>query len=390
MKNLGGQMGSYLRTVPILGMIILSSCSNNMLVERSPLVYSFDGKEYQLEAELYPGARFEAGERTDYIMLGQLSPVNDEYRLRIVSGPTKNYVNELKLLIVDRPAGMELLPGEDGRLYTLSSPAEPRIALDKKLNDLLSLVRQSDDKSWGEPSHPLSLLTKSPDWDWMDLSFERPRSLPRVKLIIEAVNTLRASLMERDYLAERGYRSEKELKKMGELPGEFEDFQKWREENLTLQIMLWNGDTWELMAKAQPVGSRAVRKLVFPLNAGEAGGEYIKLRLKTTSLVWRIDRVAIDYSPQRDIAVREARLIEARSSSGNRLEGLLRRKDTKYYVATEGESAELVFRAVPEKKGSERSCLIKINGYYQARFPGPGEDIRDELDQLLKKFFDQG
>lgn len=383
-------MSNYLKIISILGILIISSCSNNMLVGGTPLIYSFDGNQYQLEAEAYPGAQFKAWERTDYIMLKHLVPVEKEYRLKIVSEREKNYVNELRLLIVDHPAGTELLPGEDGRLYTLSNPGEPLSALDKKLNSLLPLIRERDDKSWGDSFSLLSSLMKGPDWDWIDLSFNRPKKLRRAKLIIEAVNTPQASLMERNYLAEKEYGYGKGPKETEELPEELREFQQWREENLTLQIRLWNGDTWELIAKAQPVGSRTGRKLVFPLDAGKIGGEYIKLRLKTTSLLWRVDRVAIDYSPERDIAVKEGRLIEARSSSGNTLAGLLRRNDNKYYVAGEGESAELIFRAVPEIKSYQRSYLIKIGGYYQAQSPEPGEEILDELNRVLKRFFGQG
>jgi hypothetical protein len=383
-------MDIYLRIIPILGMIILSSCSNNMFAGGAPFVYSFDGKQYQLEAEAYPEAQFKAWERTDYLMLEHLVPVKEEYRLKIVSEREKNYVNELRLLIVDHPAGTKLLPGEDGRLYTLSNPGEPLSALDKKLNSILPLINKRDDKSWGASFSLLSSLMKGPDWDWINLSFNRPKNLLRAKLLIEAVNTPQASLMERNYLAEKEYGSGKGIKKMEELPEELQEFRQWKEENLTLQIRLWNGDTWELMAKVRPVGSRAGRKLVFPLDAGKVRGEYIKLRLKTTSLVWRVDRVAIDYSLERDIAVKEGRLIEAPSSSGNRLSGLLRRMDDKYYVAGEGESAEFIFRAIPEIKGYQRSYLMKIGGYYQAQSPEPGEEILDELNRVLKRFFGQG
>ncbi len=383
-------MSNYLRIISILVVPILSSCSNNMLMGGAPLIYSFDGKQYQLEAEAYPGAQFKAWEKTDYLMLKHLVPVEKEYRLKIVNEQKKNYVNELRLLIVDHPAGTELLPGENGRLYTLSSPGGPLSALDKKLNSLLPLIRERDDKSWGDSPSLLSSLIKGPDWDWVDLSFNRPRKLQQAKLIIETVNTPQASLLERNYLAEKEYASGKGLKKMEELPEELREFKQWREENLALQVRIWNGDIWELMAKAQPVGSRAVRKLVFPLDVGKIRGEYIKLRLKTTSLVWMVDRVAIDYSPERDIAVKEGRLIEARSSSGNKLAGLLRRKDDNYYAAGEGESAELIFRAVPEIKGYQRSYLIKIGGYYQAPSPEPGEEILDELNRVLKRFFGQG
>ena len=380
-------MSNYLRIVSILGVVIFSGCSDSVLIGGAPLVYSFDGKEYQLEAEVYPGAQFKAWERTDYLMLEHLVPAEGEYRLKIASEQAKNYVNELKLLIVDHPAGTELLPGEDGRFYTLSNPGEPLSALDKKLNNLLPLIKERDDKSWGDSSSLLSLLMKGQDWDWIDLNFSNPKKLLRAKLIIEAVNTIQPSLMERNYLAEKGYNSRKGLKKIGELPGELQDFQQWREENLALQIRFWNGDTWELMTKGQPIGSRAVRKLVFPLELGKVRGEYIKLRLKSTSLVWKLDRIAIDYSPQRKVLVKEAKLMDTRNSSGDQFSRLLRNKDEQYHIAGEGESAELIFRAIPVARGYERSYLMKIGGYYQAKFPEPGEDILDELIRTLRRFF---
>ena len=380
-------MSSYLRIVSILGVVIFSGCSDSVLIGGAPLVYSFNGNQYQLEAEVYPGAQFKAWERTDYIMLEHLVPAEGEYRLKIASEQAKNYVNELKLLIVDHPAGTELLPGEDGRFYTLSNPGEPLSALDKKLNNLLPLIKERDDKSWGDSSSLLSLLMKGQDWDWIDLNFKRPKKLRRAKLIIEAVNTPQVPLMERNYLAKKGYGSRKGLKKMGGLPEELREFQQWKEENLALQIQLWNGDTWELMAKGQPIGSRAVRELVFPLEIGRVRGEWIKLRLKSTSLVWKLDRIAIDYSPQRKIVVKEAKLIDTRGASGNELSRLLRKMDDRYHIAKEGESAELIFRAIPKTKGYQRSYLIKIGGYYQAQFPEPGEEILDKLNRVLKRFF---
>ena len=94
--------------------------------ESCPFIYSFDGEKYVFDGEPYGGAICPALERTDYCLLENLKPFNNQYLLQLTNEVDETqYTNEFKLWVVDHPKGIRIVPDINGKLFTISNPLVP-------------------------------------------------------------------------------------------------------------------------------------------------------------------------------------------------------------------------------------------------------------------------
>ncbi len=106
---------------------INSSCApNDAYCTSCPTVYS-DGKHgLRLDAEPLGGSLFAADEASDRAPLAQLEARGGRYHVAIRNQMRElEHLDSVKLLVVDRPAGSEVVPAMDGSLHLLREAAAP-------------------------------------------------------------------------------------------------------------------------------------------------------------------------------------------------------------------------------------------------------------------------
>lgn len=81
-----------------------------------PYVYIFDGEQYSLVGETFPGALLPSLERDDYLPLPGIRPVEDRYQIRLANELMENqYMDLTKLLVVNHPADEIVLLDQSGQ-----------------------------------------------------------------------------------------------------------------------------------------------------------------------------------------------------------------------------------------------------------------------------------
>lgn len=352
-----------------------------------PFVYSFDGENYVLDSETFGGALFRAAQRTDVDNLDHVKEVGGEYLLRLANElPETQYVDELKLLVVDHPPGTSVLPSFDGSLHVLSSPHPPREALDFAGHDVTHLVHSTDDDAWASNPFGRDPTVKSEARDGLELTFPRPPDASSVKLALNVQNTLWASHVQGQLLALHGRRLQDWYDLMNASQPARDTLTKAMIREGMLLAKLWNGSEWETAGFVWEVGPVLPKDQIVVLDLRDVPGEELRVRLESTAGFWIVNSVQADYEADPVVEVREVAFTEARDWRGEDVGGLLRSNDGRHYVmAAERDWADLVFPVPPPRPSLDRSTLLKSTGYYTIHVTSEGEPRSDLLARLLSE-----
>ena len=228
-------------TLGVLAIVFLIALATK---ESCPFIYSFDGEKYVFDGEPYGGAICPALERTDYCLLENLKPFNNQYLLQLTNEVDETqYTNEFKLWVVDYPNGIRIVPDINGKLFTISNPLVPYIATENG-NDILKWIIEKDPLNWESNTSSID-----PDGsnlrDTIYLAFPKPKEVDKVKLIVNGGTTLWGSQMLKRMTELRGDKVDQWYKAL-ENPLIKSQLEIWndREELYQLQVKVDSNNTW--------------------------------------------------------------------------------------------------------------------------------------------------
>jgi hypothetical protein len=351
--------------------------------ESCPFVYSFDGEQYVFDAEPYGGALCPGLKRTEWCNLEHLREVDGRYRLRLTNEVDETqHTDKLKLLVVDHPAGTQVVPDERGALHTVASPEPPLSARDRLGRDLLPLVTTGDAYVWE------SQLEGGDDaWDATlreELTFEfpKPKGATRARLLFNGCNSLWASQMLKRYLELHGREVQACYGRLNTSPLFRGRLAAWsaREELYQLQIRVETPRGWVTKGTVMGGGPFISETRAYPIDVRDVEGDHLRVRLLPAAGFWKVDSVAVDYGDGLPTRVREIAPLEAVDDTGADLREALAATDDRYASMPEiGQWAEITFASPPRAPGSLRSFVVKASGYYDIHLSARGDPRRDIL-----------
>lgn len=356
------------------------------LKKSCPFIYSYDGKSYIFDAEPYGGATSRGLKRTEWCGLEHLKPVKSEYRLRITNEVDETqHTDELKLVAVDHPAGVQVVPDENGVFHTFVRPQPPLSARDQNNRDLMPYVQANDWIFWQS-----QLDDKDPEKDGdlkdeLTFEFPKPAAATKVKLLFNGCNTLWASEMVKFFLELYGDGVKDYYAAVDSLGPAYQAVMIWnmREELYRIQVRAETPRGWTSLGTVVGGGPFVSENRAYVLDLTNVPGDALRLKLTPPAGFWMINHLAVDYSE--DVPVQSTELEPARAvdSRGRDIRDLLARTDDAFYDAPfMGDSADVTYLVPAQKPGSARSVFCKASGYYDIHLMAEGKPRLDILSRF--------
>ncbi|HET9332070.1 MAG TPA: hypothetical protein VFQ21_00650 [Gemmatimonadota bacterium] len=360
-------------------------------VSSCPLVYSWDGERWRLDSGTFGGAITEALARTDVDNLDYATASADGIvRLKVANELAEtDYVDALRLLVVDHPIGTTVAPSSQGEIRGLREPRPPDAARGLDGTDALARLAARDGWSW-ESSLSTPVAGRDPR-DGLELEFARPPQVSRARLVVDGRNTPWAAHLLAEYLRAHGAGLDAWYASLDEDPARARRFFGRLADQAFLRVSVLTYDGWRTQALVWEAGPEIVKRQVVSLDLSRVGGETVRVRLTAPASFWLVDHAAIDYGPEPSFIVRDADVATARQPDGTDVRAPFADQDGSYWVARTGDSAEVRFRVPSPTPGRARTYLIASSGWYRvdAHRDGPPDEetltrIESEPDAIAR------
>ncbi len=354
-----------------------------------PFTYSFDGEKYIFDAEPYGGAICKRLERTEWCGLENIKDINGQYRIMVMNEMEETqYMDELKLVVVDHPKGAKVVPSTFGQMHTISHPAAPVKAHDRVGNDLLPLISKNDRLLWQSRVKEKNPEIKEDLREELIFEFPKPAGVKKAKLLVNACPTVWASEAGKMYLDLYGDRISdwyEDVNSSGPSFFRMRNMQVREELNL-LQIRVETEDGWKSKGLIIGGGPFISEDKVYPLDINDVPGDVLRIKLTPLAAFWVMNYLAVDYSEDLPVEAREIEAREAIDHKGKDVREILAKNDNNYLIMPNiGDRAELVFDSPPQRDGMVRTVLLKASGYYDIHLEAKGETQVKTIERLEKE-----
>lgn len=349
-----------------------------------PFFYSFDGEKFVLDSEGFGGSIFKAAERPDWDRLDYLAETDGICKIKIADMLQEtDFINEIKLIVIDHPSDIKVLPSFTGDLYSIAKPTPPESAIDLGGVNIMRMVEKSDSMYWIS-----NQFTRDPEQmgqarDGIILEFPRPADAESVKLLFNIKNTRWAALMQSEFLRMHGRELDNWYELMNSSESERDRLLEAFVREGMLLIDLWYGGQWQYSGFIWEVGTSTFREQIVCLDIGDISGDILRMKLESTSGFWMINSVFADYSPNITINTTEISPAKAVDQEGENILSSLLDADERYHTMSTYDWAELEFNVPPRKGNLERTYIIKSTGYYTVNVPTSGDPKTELLEKYL-------
>jgi hypothetical protein len=354
-----------------------------------PFLYSYNGENYVLDAELYGAAICQGLKRTEWASMDNVKEVNGQYKILLTNQLNETqYTDELKLIAVDHPRGLQIVPDILGRIHTFSRPLSPSKAYDQKNRDILPLIAKNDKLFWVSPVEEKDPEKKEDLRDELTFEFPKPADAKQVKLLVNAWTSMWGSQVAKEFLEVRGRSLPEWYADVNAHGPEYFKVLRWHQNEELYMLKVWveTFDGWQVRGLINGGGPYISKNKAYVLDVGDVPGKTLRIKLRPPVNFWMFNDLAVDYS--QDVPVHAVELAPATAidQGGQDVKAKLTATDNDYLVAANrGDRTELAFPAPPLKDGLDRTVLIKATGYYDIHLDARGDPQKDVANRILNE-----
>lgn len=340
-----------------------------------PFVSGYDGEGFKLQGEIYGGAIYPALKRDDYLRL-HLKPLEGKLQVKISNElQERQYTDLAELWTIEHDENVEIVPDEQGNLYSVAEGQTPLTATVDG-HDVLTQVSENDEHYFSFNNEKESGVSG------LQVTFPKPVESNSGKLLLHLKNAYWLDYVYGELIQHLGSFFNKWSKQQKNKSAE--QLIKWKNEQaipLTIEMNTQTG--WKEITTLTTVGPVAYREMAIPLDLSRVEGHNVTLRISSGFMFWELDRVAIDYTPARAYTIRKLGPVTATDELGRDVKESLLTKDDQYLnQPVPGNVATIGFDTIAAKKDKVVTYIFHTSGYYEhvRSFKGMA-DI-----QFLKKF----
>jgi hypothetical protein len=348
----------------------LSSC---------PFVYSWNGKQYILEAEVFGTSLGKALEARTCSVLPSLRNDHSRLRVRITNErPETHYLNSVDLLAVEIDTAATAIADIKNVIWPVYKAAPALAATDLSGKNILEKVRARDQLYWESDLSPAS----SDFEDVIELRFSKPSSVQDGSLIVHAINTHLSQVVFKSLFEFLGDQSLSFMNAVEHDPEMIATMRHWIEES-SLKAFVWNGESWERIGMIYPEANVAPFSRVIRFKTDKIKGDTVRIQLRSLTDVWKLDAVNVDWTPVQPLKTWEAPLLSAVGPGKRDVSAALSKADSQYVVVLPPQQIELTFRSVASSPGKKITYALNAQGYLYEWFPEKRQGSRVALAKLI-------
>ena len=373
-------------TVGLVALTIAVAVYEPTTVGSCPLIYSWDGEAWRLDSATYAGAIMPALVRTDRDNLDYAQARDGIVRLRLTgeSGETE-HVDAVRLLAVDHDPACTIAPDAAGTLHSLGPLRKPTAARDFRRRDALRLVDANDALSWEAVPTGRDTARAEDIRDGLEVEFPRVAGATEARLVVDGCYTAWADYLMSEYVELHGRDTESWYLALAADKAQAREFAGAIAREVFLDVSLWDGASWRRQGFVPGAGPGLSKRQVVRLDLSGVRDETVRVRLEAAPLLWRIDRVAIDFEPERAFVTKEIGPSGARDSRGRDVRQELDRADGQAHVMEAHDSVELRFAVDPTPRGRARSYLAATTGWYRMHTPESADPDSALAERLIRE-----
>lgn len=334
-----------------------------------PTIYTFNGENYELEAELFSYSISRYFQESDLDKLSIPNNSNQEYPIRISNEALEtHYIDQFSLLEINHPPGTQVFPTYGGDIICTGELKQPSNVTNFLGEDITELVNKSDKNVYRSGEELVEKISDGVTYDIVDLQLDLPNGTKEVNLILKLRNTLLTTILFYELvLSSQGFEAIEWTEKMQNNYIYAKLFNELYKSYAGIRIKTFKEGSWEIQSKIGDIGPIAWKEIAVKIPV-EVENNSTLIRLEFFPDNFMIDYIGYECSrilndTYQVNLLQPQNIVDDENKFRYELIEVLEKPDEKYLITNPGESYYLNYN-LTSGDTTNTSVFIQSKGYY--------------------------